>query len=136
MSGHGNLEDMEETDGFSLRGLFRRYKTLLTAVATLALFCLVGFAIEQLTEEVRYDDVVQALADTKISSMLLALLFTGLSFLALVFYDLNAIEYVGKKLPFPHVAVTAFSAYAVGNTAGFGALSGGAIRYRAYSRLG
>ena len=79
---------------------------------------------------------VEALAATRPSSILLALLFTALSFLALVFYDLNAIDYIGKRLPFPHVALTAFSAYAVGNTAGFGALSGGAIHYRAYTRLG
>ncbi len=76
----------------------------------------------QLTNEVRYDDVVNALADTPVSAILLSLLFTGLSFLSLIFYDLNALEYIGKKLPFPHVALTAFSAYAVGNTAGFGAL--------------
>ncbi len=136
MSGHGKLEEIEDADESSVRGFFRRYRAHLTALATLALFCLVGFAIVQLTNEVRYDDVVQALADTKVSSIFLALVFTGLSFLALVFYDVNAIEYVGRKLPFPQVALTAFSAYAVGNTAGFGALSGGAIRYRAYSRLG
>ncbi|WP_183719464.1 bifunctional lysylphosphatidylglycerol flippase/synthetase MprF [Rhizobium sp. BK060] len=136
MSGHGKLEEIEDADESSVRGLFRRYRALLTALATLALFCLVGFAIVQLTNEVRYDDVVQALAETKVSSIVLALVFTGLSFLALVFYDVNAIEYVGRKLPFPQVALTGFSAYAVGNTAGFGALSGGAIRYRAYSRLG
>ena len=122
MSGHGNLEEIEEADGFSFGGLFRRYRTPLLAAASLVVFCLVGYAIMQLTNEVRYDDVVLALADTKISSILLALFFTGLSFFALVFYDLNAIEYIGKKLPFPHVALTAFSAYAVGNTAGFGAL--------------
>ncbi|MGO7309778.1 hypothetical protein ACCS91_39250, partial [Rhizobium ruizarguesonis] len=57
------------------------------------------------------------------SAILLALFFTALSFLSLIFYDLNAIEYIGKKLHFPHVALTAFSAYAVGNTAGLGALS-------------
>ncbi len=49
---------------------------------------------------------------------------------------MNALDYIGKKLPFVPVAVTAFSSYAIGNTAGFGALSGGAIRFRAYSRLG
>ncbi|TAU28071.1 bifunctional lysylphosphatidylglycerol flippase/synthetase MprF [Rhizobium ruizarguesonis] len=136
MSGHGNLEEMEETDGFSFRGLFRRYRTPLLAAASLVVFCLVGYAIVQLTNEVRYDDVVGALAATRPSAILLALFFTALSFLSLIFYDLNAIEYIGKKLPFPHVALTAFSAYAVGNTAGFGALSGGAIRYRAYTRLG
>ncbi len=137
MSGHGKLEENSETDeGFSFGAVFRRYRTPLTALATLLIFCLVGYAIMQLTDEVRYDDVVEALAETRLSSILLALFFTALSFMALVFYDLNAIEYIGKRLPFPHVALTAFSAYAVGNTAGFGALSGGAIRYRAYTRLG
>lgn len=135
MSGHGNLEEMEEADGFSFGGLFRRYRTPLLAAASLVAFCLVGYAIVQLTNEVRYDDVVGALAATRPSAILLALFFTALSFLSLICYDLNAIEYIGKKLPFPHVALTAFSAYAVGNTAGFGAL-GGAIRYRAYTRLG
>ncbi|QFY62457.1 bifunctional lysylphosphatidylglycerol flippase/synthetase MprF [Rhizobium grahamii] len=136
MPGHNQVEDIQDTEESALRGFFRQYRTHLTAIATLAVFCMVGFAIMQLTNEVRYDDVVQALADTKLSSILLALFFTALSFLALVFYDANAIDYIGKKLPFPQVALTAFSAYAVGNTAGFGALSGGAIRYRAYSRLG
>ena len=101
MSGHDNLEEMEETDGFFL-GLFRRYRTPLTAAATLVVFCLVGYAIMQLTNEVRYDDVVGALAATRPSAILLALFFTALSFLSLIFYDLNAIEYIGKKLPFPH----------------------------------
>ncbi len=136
MSKHANLEEIEVIEESGISRFFSRYRTHLTALATLAVFCMVGFAIEQLTTEVRYDDVVQALADTKISSIVLALFFTALSFLALVFYDVNAIDYVGKKLPFPQVALTAFAAYAVGNTAGFGALSGGAIRYRAYSRLG
>ncbi|MBB3595553.1 phosphatidylglycerol lysyltransferase [Rhizobium sp. BK529] len=137
MSGHDKLEENSETEeGFSPGALFRRYRTQLTALATLLIFCLVGYAIMQLTNEVRYDDVVEALAETRLSSILLALFFTALSFLALVFYDINAIDYIGKRLPFPHVALTAFSAYAVGNTAGFGALSGGAIRYRAYTRLG
>ncbi|MBB3312863.1 phosphatidylglycerol lysyltransferase [Rhizobium sp. BK196] len=126
----------EPEEGSSFGALFRRYRTPLTALATLLIFCLVGYAIMQLTDEVRYDDVVEALAETRPSSILIALFFTALSFLALVFYDLNAIDYIGRRLPFPHVALTAFSAYAVGNTAGFGALSGGAIRYRAYTRLG
>ena len=127
---------MKKRTGFRCGGLFRRYRTPLLAAASLVVFCLVGYAIMQLTNEVRYDDVVSALAATRPSSILLALFFTALSFLALIFYDLNAIEYIGKKLPYADVALTASAAYAVGNTAGFGALAGGAIRYRAYTRLG
>src|SRR5690606_37727433 len=82
------------------------------------------------------DEVLAALSDTSWSAIALAILFTGLSFFALVLYDVNAIDYVGRRTPFPSVAVTAFIAYAVGNTVGFGPLSGGAIRFRAYSRLG
>ncbi|TCL69786.1 bifunctional lysylphosphatidylglycerol flippase/synthetase MprF [Rhizobium sp. BK251] len=138
MSVPTNVEESVEelAEDSSVRGLFDRYKTQLFALVSLVVFCLVALAIFHMTTEVRYDDVVAALASTRLSAILLALVFTGLSFAALIFYDLNALEFIGKKLPFPHVALTAFSAYAVGNTAGFGALSGGAIRYRAYSRLG
>ncbi|PZM07644.1 bifunctional lysylphosphatidylglycerol flippase/synthetase MprF [Rhizobium tubonense] len=138
MSSQIDLEDADEelVEHGWLGGILRRYKTQLLALGSVIVFGLVALAIFHLTTEVRYDDVVLALSETKYSSILLALLFTGLSFFALVFYDVNALEFIDKKLPFPHVALTAFSAYAVGNTAGFGALSAGAIRYRAYSRLG
>jgi len=93
-------------------------------------------AIYRLTGEVSYDDVVRGLTATTIQSLLMALFFTALSFATVIMYDWNAVAFIGKRLPFFEVALTSFSAYAVGNTAGFGALSGGAIRYRAYSRLG
>lgn len=97
---------------------------------------LFGVAIFHLTAEVQYDDVVAALAGTSRSTVATAILFTGLSFLSLTFYDVGALDYIKRKLPYPDVALTAACAYAVGNTAGFGPLSGGAIRYRSYSRLG
>lgn len=53
MSGHGNLEEIEEADGFSFGGLFRRYRTPLLAAASMVVFCLVGYAImlqDQLTQ--------------------------------------------------------------------------------------
>lgn len=102
-----------------------RFKPYLTSFAIIAVFALTAFAIYHLTAEVRYDEVEAALVNTSWTSIALAVLFTGLSFIALICYDVNAIDYIGKKLPLPTVAITAFSAYAIGNTAGFGALSGG-----------
>ncbi|MET0749112.1 MAG: bifunctional lysylphosphatidylglycerol flippase/synthetase MprF [Rhizobium sp.] len=131
----GPSEDDLEERGWFVTTL-RRYRTQLLAIGSVFVFGLVAYAIFHLTTEVRYDDIVLALSDTSARSILLALLFTGLSFFSLIFYDTNALEFINKKVPFPHVAMTAFSAYAVGNTAGFGALSAGAIRYRAYSRMG
>ena len=109
---------------------------LLTAIATILILALAGYAIFHLTSEVRYEDVMSALDKTSATAIALAIGFTGLSFFALTFYDVGALIYLKKKLPYADVALTAAAAYAVGNTAGFGPLSGGAIRYRAYSRLG
>ncbi|MGV8939081.1 MAG: bifunctional lysylphosphatidylglycerol flippase/synthetase MprF [Allorhizobium sp.] len=113
-----------------------RHRKTIAAVASLTLFCLMAAAIYRLTEEVSYDDVVRGLSETSPRAVLLALFFTSLSFATLILYDWNALASIRKRLPLAEVALTAFSAYAVGNTAGFGALSGGAVRYRAYSRLG
>jgi phosphatidylglycerol lysyltransferase len=120
----------------SLFQRLRRNRWLLKGGATALILIIIGFAIVHLTSEVRYDDVVSALRATSWQSIAFAIAFTGVSFVALTFYDLGALIYVKRKLPYPDVALTAFAAYAVGNTAGFGPLSGGAIRYRAYSRLG
>ncbi|MBT9371972.1 bifunctional lysylphosphatidylglycerol flippase/synthetase MprF [Rhizobium sp. CSW-27] len=116
--------------------LLARFRIYLTSIAMLVVAVMMAVAIYRLTSEVRYDEVVTALKDTSWRAIGLAVLFTALSFAALIYYDMNALDYIGRRLPAVPVAVTAFSAYAIGNTAGFGALSGGAIRFRAYSRLG
>ena len=113
-----------------------RWTAWLMPLAVTAVIALTAFAVYHLTTEVRYEDVVLALAETPWSAIGLALLFTALSFASLVGYDLTALRSIGRRLPLSPVAMTAFSAYAVGNTVGFGALSGGAIRFRAYSRMG
>lgn len=122
--------------GQKLLQFFLTYRLLFLALVSLVLFTLVGMSIYHLTQEVQYEDVVAALSDTSWRALCLALLFTGLSYIALIGYDLNALEFIRRKLPTMPVFVTAFIAYAVGNTVGFGPLSGGAVRYRAYSRLG
>ena len=110
------------------------------AVLSGLLFLLVGvailFAARRLTRDVSYTAVVETLGQTHNSSIFLAVFFTGLSFAFLICYDLNALSFIRRKLPLVPVGLVAFSAYAVGNTAGFGPLSGGAIRYRGYGRMG
>ncbi|WEX78522.1 bifunctional lysylphosphatidylglycerol flippase/synthetase MprF [Sinorhizobium numidicum] len=127
-------DDQQADDGW--RPFLRRNQRYISAIGTLLIIALFGAAIFHLTAEVQYDDVTSALADTRWTSIAAAILFTALSFFALTFYDVGALDYIKRKLPYADVALTAACAYAVGNTAGFGPLSGGAIRYRSYSRLG
>ncbi|WP_078707996.1 bifunctional lysylphosphatidylglycerol flippase/synthetase MprF [Consotaella salsifontis] len=114
----------------------RRWAALVTPLLMLALVILVFGSIQRLIAEVDYDDVTLALRATPWHSVALAVLFTAASFVALSFYDVSALAYAGRRLPYPIVALTAFCAYAVGNTAGFGIVSAGAVRFRFYSRFG
>jgi phosphatidylglycerol lysyltransferase len=113
-----------------------RWRYLLIALTSVAILALVWTALSKLAGEVTYDDVVRELAATPWSAIAAAMLFTALSFAATSFYDLTALAYIGKSRPWPQVALTSFFAFAVGNIAGFGPLTGGAIRYRFYSALG
>lgn len=126
------MKIVSETASFWLR---RNRNTLLAVLSSLA-FVAVAMALTRITRNVRYDDVVAALSATRWPDLLLAIAFTAISFVFLVRYDLNALDHIGHRLPLGPVAAVSFSAYAVGNTAGFGALSGGAIRFRGYGRLG
>lgn len=134
MVGDDNVTEKHNSSGLSR--FLLAYRFYLLGAASLLVFTLVTSALYHLTAEVRYDDVLVALSVTPWTAIALAMLFTALSFLALVFYDGNALDYVGRKVSFPAMAVTSFIACAIGNTVGFGALSGGAVRFRAYSRLG
>jgi phosphatidylglycerol lysyltransferase len=68
--------------------------------------------------------------------LLLALLFTSLSYITLSGYDFVAMAYIRKSLPRAHVGWVSFLAYAVANNVGFAALSGASVRYRFYTRWG
>ncbi|MFT3690884.1 bifunctional lysylphosphatidylglycerol flippase/synthetase MprF [Paenirhodobacter sp.] len=114
----------------------RRHRTALAVVFSTVAFVIVAIAISNITRDVDYGTVQDALARTPWQRVLLAAGFTAISFACLIFYDVKALWFIGRPLPLPQVALVSFSAYAVGNTAGFGPLSGGAIRYRGYSRLG
>ncbi|GHC77641.1 lysylphosphatidylglycerol synthase domain-containing protein [Limoniibacter endophyticus] len=114
----------------------RRHHVAVSTIALIVVALLAGLALRDLTQEVSYQAVRASLADLGWYHIALALAATAASYLVLTFYDVSALDYIGEKRPYPLVAFVAFCGYAVGNTAGFGPLSGGAIRYRYYSRLG
>lgn len=71
-----------------------------------------------------------------VSAVVLAAVFTALSYAALAGYDFLAVRYAGGVLPAPTILKTAFTASAVGHSLGFAALTGGSIRYRFYTAAG
>ena len=117
-------------------GFWERNRPRILAIAAIAVVALSTLALSRMLDDVVYDDLVAAIEDTSWLNIGLAVLFTAISFAALSVYDRQALALVGRTAPFSHVALTSFCAYAVGNIAGFGPLTGGTIRYRFYSPLG
>jgi len=113
-----------------------KLKALLPFVITFVLLGVALLALRELTSEIDYRDVVAQIKATPTSALLAAAGFTLLSFTALAGYDLSALAYLNIKLKWHTVALGSFAGYAVGNTVGMGALSGGAVRLRVYGAAG
>ncbi|MFT6927643.1 MAG: phosphatidylglycerol lysyltransferase [Psychromonas sp.] len=111
-------------------------KTYGSSLAIFVLFIAGIVILYKTLHQTNTHDIYAQLRALPASKILLSTLFTLLGYTALVGYDWSALKYVGKKLPFPLVAFTSFSGFSLGNTIGVSWLSGGAVRYRLYSRVG
>lgn len=107
-----------------------------TTLLGVALFGLALYWLHHLLGEYRWQDIardVHAIPDVKV---LRAALFTLAGYSCLTLYDALAVHFAGAHVPYPRVALISFMGYAIGHNVGLNTLSGGAIRYRAYSTLG
>ncbi len=113
-----------------------RWQHLLMPVISLGLFVAAIWAVYHFLDEVTYDQLLKQLARLSITQLLLAVVFTAGSFLALLGYDWAALAYIGRRLPLPTVALASFCGYAISNMVGLSLLSGGSVRYRIYLSAG
>ena len=108
----------------------------LLAIAGIALAGVVGLALHNLLQSVRYTAVIAALYATPSANLALALIATALSYLALTGYDASSLKYAGATVKRSTVLLTSYVAYALGNSVGLGVLTGGAVRMRLYTEAG
>jgi phosphatidylglycerol lysyltransferase len=107
--------------------------------AGLAVLVLAGLALsglEKATKGISCHALETALRGTPASALLLALAATAVSYAALFGYDLSGLRYARARPPIASVLLASFCGYAIGNAVGFGAFSGGAVRYRIYTAAG
>lgn len=130
------LEGADElAPAFSLSRLAA--STRVRAVLVLALFALVSFALYHEIEVTSWHDVRAALASTRPEQIVLAILGTALSYLALTGYDFLALRHLGAPRLSPGIiALTSFVSQAFTFNFGFGILTGGAVRMRLYGAAG
>lgn len=108
----------------------------LALVATVVIFCAAIFVLVREFSGVSLDAVLARLAAMPLPQFATAVGLTATSYLLLTGYDYLALRYARYRLPFRDVVFASFTAFALSNNIGFHILSGGSLRYRAYSRFG
>jgi phosphatidylglycerol lysyltransferase len=102
----------------------------------LALLLAASRALWKELAQLQWKDVTLELGALPPSRVGLAVLATAASYLALTLYDVLALAYVGRRLPYSRVGRTSFIACALGHSVGLSVLGSGSVRYRIYSSEG
>jgi phosphatidylglycerol lysyltransferase len=102
----------------------------------IALFGLALYFLHRLLGEYRWQDILQHVHAIPTAKLLRAAFFSVAGYASLTLYDALAVRFAGAKVPYPRIALISFMGYAIGHNVGLNTLSGGAIRFRAYSALG
>lgn len=110
---------------------------LLKPVVAILLFAAAIFIIIRILKPYKLHEIQQAFHAIPDWRMGLCLLFTSFSYTVLSGYDTLAFGYLGKRLSYGKIALTAFLSYAFANNTGsLSIITGGSVRLRLYGGWG
>jgi phosphatidylglycerol lysyltransferase len=112
------------------------HRPFFLGLSALAIAGLVLWGLGKAAKGLSFHALESALRGTPASALLLALVATAVSYTALLGYDLSGLRYARARPALSSVFLASFCGYAIGNAVGFGAFSGGAVRYRIYTAAG
>ncbi|MFN7101594.1 MAG: lysylphosphatidylglycerol synthase domain-containing protein [Pseudorhizobium sp.] len=110
-------------------------KYLWPAVGT-ATIAVCGWLLYKELRGLSLDDVWDSLTAISAMHWLLAGLSTLVAYAALAGYDRIALTHLGKNVNLWFITVSSFTTYALSHNVGASVISGGVVRYRAYSSKG
>jgi uncharacterized membrane protein YbhN (UPF0104 family) len=104
---------------------------------SLAIIVAAVVVLYRMLSDLNIPDLLQALKSFNHRQILLAAAAVAAGYVTLTLYDLFALRAIGKKhVPYRIAALAGFTSYAVGHNVGASVFTGGAVRYRIYSRYG
>ncbi len=116
--------------------LIQRLRGPASLLLSLAVVGLAFYGLHGALRHVEPEKVLQALRGLRLHEIVLALLFTGGSFLAIAGQEYFALKTAGRPLALPIAALGGFMAQSIGHSSGFSVAVGGGLRYRLYSLFG
>jgi len=102
----------------------------------IVIFALSLLLLDSQLHHLRLKDILTSFSVISLLNILLALIFTVLSYIALTGYDLLALRYIGESVPYRKIAKSSFTSTAISYNGGFNLLTSGSLRYRSYSEYG
>ena len=107
-----------------------------TTLLGIGLFGLALFWLHHVIGQYRWRDILAHTQAIRASQLWGAVLLTAAGYGCLTLYDALGLRFAEARVPYPRLALISFMGYAIGHNVGLNTLSGGAVRYRAYSVLG
>lgn len=108
----------------------------LLPVLSLCIFAAVVLVVRRELAGFHLAHVLASLREIPTPALLASVVCTALSYWLLGFYDVLALRYLERSLPYGRTFFTSFVAYAFGHNLGFATFTGGAVRYRLYTAAG
>jgi len=97
-------------------------------------FALAAYMIYRQLSKYNLDDIKSALLSIPVKNLVYAIIASLCGYIALSSYDFLALKYIKKKMATWRWMFAGFIGFSVSNNAGHAIVSGGAIRYRLYTR--
>ena len=113
-----------------------RLGKLLPPIASFAIIAIAALVLWRKLAKVDPSGVAASFAAIPVSMLVLAGVFTAGALFAMAIYEVQMLRYLRPMAGWRRPFVTALIAFPIGHAVGFGAFSGGAIRYRIYSAAG
>jgi uncharacterized membrane protein YbhN (UPF0104 family) len=114
----------------------KRWRNPASLLFSLAVVGLAGYGLHGALRHVDLRAVMQALRDLHQHQIVIAVLFTAGSFVAIGGQEFFALRTAGQPLSYPCAGFGGFLAQSIGHSTGFSIAVGGGLRYRLYSLYG
>jgi len=118
-------------------GFWSRYQHFAVPLAGVVIAAMTVAVLQRFLGDLSLDNVLASTGNIPRPHLMIALVLTGVSFAAVAFYDVVAVETIAPgRIPKFVAASVGAAGYAISNALGFSLLTGGMLRYRIYAGEG